>query len=115
MALMKAQRYPDDYAGIISGSNASRHIHKWNAGDERSIEFSRHPEEALTEEKADLVNQFLMSQCDTLYVASRIMTGRESTAGGHLLQPAVPGASFPKELVLRARLPVDEPVRPDLN
>ena len=66
MALMEAQRYPDDYDGIIAGSNANRHIHMWTAGVERSIELSRHPEEALTEEKADLVNQFVMNKCDTL-------------------------------------------------
>ena len=43
MALMEAQRYPDDYDGIIAGSLANRHIHMWTAGIERSIELSRHP------------------------------------------------------------------------
>ena len=44
MALMEAQRYPDDYDGIIAGSLANRHIHMWTAGIERSINLSRHPE-----------------------------------------------------------------------
>src|SRR5207249_8747673 len=42
MALMEAQRYPDDYDGIIAGSLANRHIHMWTAGVARSIELSRH-------------------------------------------------------------------------
>jgi feruloyl esterase len=43
MALMEAQRYPDDYDGIIAGSLANRHIHMWTAGVARSIDLSRHP------------------------------------------------------------------------
>jgi len=66
MALMEAQRYPDDYDGIIAGSLANRHIHMWTAGVARSIELSRHPEENLTTEKAALVNQMVMNSCDTL-------------------------------------------------
>jgi feruloyl esterase len=66
MALMEAQRYPEDYNGIIAGSLASRHIHMWTAGVARSIELSRHPEEALPLEKATLVNQMVMNTCDTL-------------------------------------------------
>ena len=62
---MEAQRYPDDYDGIIAGSNANRHIHMWTAGVHRSIELSRHPEENLTMEKATLVNQMVMNACDT--------------------------------------------------
>jgi len=66
MALMEAQRYPDDYNGIIAGSLANRHIHMWTAGVARSIELSRHPEGSLTAEKAALVNQTVTSTCDTL-------------------------------------------------
>jgi feruloyl esterase len=66
MALMEAQRYPDDYDGIIAGSLANRHIHMWTAGVARSIELSRHPEGNLTTEKAALVNQLVMNTCDTL-------------------------------------------------
>jgi feruloyl esterase len=66
MALMEAQRYPDDYDGIIAGSLANRHIHMWTAGVARSIELSRHPEGSLTDEKAALVNQLVADTCDTL-------------------------------------------------
>ena len=66
MALMEAQRYPDDYDGIIAGSLANRHIHMWTAGVERSINLSRHPEGAISMEQASLVNTLVMNTCDTL-------------------------------------------------
>ena len=66
MALMEAQRYPNDYDGIIAGSLASRHIHMWTAGVARSIELTRHPEGKVSAEKAALVSQTVMSTCDTL-------------------------------------------------
>ena len=66
MALMEAQRYPDDYDGIIAGSLANRHIHMWTAGVERSISLTRHPERAITAEHAALVNNLVMNTCDTL-------------------------------------------------
>jgi feruloyl esterase len=63
---MEAQRYPDDYDGIIAGSLANRHIHMWTAGIERSINLSRHPEGAITAEQATLVNTMVTNKCDTL-------------------------------------------------
>jgi feruloyl esterase len=66
MALMEAQRYPDDFDGIIAGSLANRHIHMWTAGIARSVELSRHPEGAITAEQAALVNNLVMGTCDTL-------------------------------------------------
>ncbi len=66
MAVMEAQRYPEDYDGIIAGSLANRHIHMWTAGVARSIELSRHPEENLPMEKAALVNEMVTKTCDTL-------------------------------------------------
>ena len=66
MALMEAQRYPDDYDGIIAGSLANRHIHMWTAGVARAIELARHPEGALTAEHAALVNSLVTNTCDTL-------------------------------------------------
>ena len=66
MALMEAQRYPDDYDGIIAGSLANRHIHMWTAGVARSIDLARHPEAGITAEQATLVNNHVMGRCDTL-------------------------------------------------
>ncbi|HVZ20564.1 MAG TPA: tannase/feruloyl esterase family alpha/beta hydrolase, partial [Vicinamibacterales bacterium] len=67
MAVMEAQRYPNDYAGIIAGSLANRHIHMWTAGVERSVELVRHPEGALSKDQAALVNDLVMKTCDTLH------------------------------------------------
>jgi len=66
MALMEAQRYPDDYDGIIAGSLANRHIHMWTAGVARGIDLLRSPEKAITAEQAALVNNLVMGKCDTL-------------------------------------------------
>ena len=66
MALMEAQRYPDDYDGIIAGSLANRHIHMWTAGVARSVEMFRKPEGAISTEQAALVNNTVMNKCDTL-------------------------------------------------
>ena len=65
-ALMEAQRYPDDYDGIIAGSCANRHIHMWTSSIAQSVDLYRHPEKNLSEEKASLVNRFDMDTCDRL-------------------------------------------------
>jgi feruloyl esterase len=62
---MEAQRYPDDYDGIIAGSLANRHIHMWTAGVARTVDLTRHPEGAISTEQAALVNNLVM-KCDTL-------------------------------------------------
>src|SRR5437667_2297976 len=66
MALREAQRYPDDYDGIIAGALANRHIHMWTAGVARSVELSRHPEGNLTADKAAVVNRLITNTCDVL-------------------------------------------------
>jgi feruloyl esterase len=66
MAMMEAQRYPDDYDGIIAGALANRHIHMWTAGFARSINLVRNPEGSVSQEKATLVNQMVTNTCDTL-------------------------------------------------
>ncbi len=65
--VMAAQRYPGDFDGIIAGALANRHIHMHTAGAYRSIELARHPDEALPEAKAKLVNDAVLAQCDTLH------------------------------------------------
>jgi len=65
-AAMAAQRYPDDYDGIIAGALANRHIQMHTAGVARSIELARHPERTIPEEKAKLVNDTVMNACDAL-------------------------------------------------
>lgn len=64
--VMAAQRYPGDYDGIIAGALANRHVHMHTAGAYRTIRLARHPEEAISEAKAQLVNDAVMKQCDTL-------------------------------------------------
>jgi feruloyl esterase len=64
-AVMAAQRYPGDFDGIIAGALANRHIHMHTAGANRTIELTRNPEHALSEDKAALVNDAVMAQCDT--------------------------------------------------
>lgn len=66
MGVMAAQRYPGDYDGIIAGALANRHIHMHTAAVAREIELSRHPERAIPEEVAALVNETVMAQCDAL-------------------------------------------------
>jgi feruloyl esterase len=66
MALMEAQRYPDDYDGIIAGSLANRHIHMWTAGVARSVDLVRHPEGSISAEQAAVINKTVMDKCDTL-------------------------------------------------
>ena len=66
MALMEAQRYPDDYDGIIAGSLANRHIHMWTAGVARSVDLVRHPEAGISAEQAAVINKTVMDKCDTL-------------------------------------------------
>src|SRR5262245_25605197 len=65
-AAMAAQRYPEDFDGIIGGALANRHIQMHTAGVARSIDLARHPERTIPEEKAKLVNDTVMNACDTL-------------------------------------------------
>jgi len=65
-ALMAAQRYPGDFDGIIAGALANRHIYMHTAGVAQRIHFARHPDEAVSAEKAALVTAAMMAQCDVL-------------------------------------------------
>lgn len=65
-AVMAAQRYPDDFDGIIAGALANRHIHMHTARVARDLELSRHPEQAIPAAKAEMVTKALLNACDTL-------------------------------------------------
>jgi feruloyl esterase len=65
-AMMAAQRYPQDFDGIIGGALANRHIYMHTAGSARRIQISRNPDQALPAEKAQMVSDAVMDACDTL-------------------------------------------------
>jgi feruloyl esterase len=90
-AVMAAQRFPEDYDGIIAGALANRHIHMHTAGSARQIVLARNPDMAISAEKAQMVNDAVMKKCDTLHegflnnpqqctfsFASLLCTGAES-------------------------------------
>jgi feruloyl esterase len=64
MAVMEAQRYPEDYDGIVAGALANRHIRMWAAGIASAVELKTHPEEMLSKEQATLVNDLVTKTCD---------------------------------------------------
>src|SRR3954470_5835403 len=65
--VMAAQRYPDDYDGIIAGALANRHIHMHTAGFARQVVLARSPDMAISPEKAKFVSDAVMNKCNTLH------------------------------------------------
>jgi feruloyl esterase len=65
-AVMAAERYPEDYDGIIAGALANRHIQMHTAGSARRIDLARHPDRAIPEATAKMVNAAVMNKCDVL-------------------------------------------------
>src|SRR5262245_31036287 len=66
MGIMAATRFPDDYDGIIAGALANRHIHMHTAGFASQVVLARNPDMAMSAEKAQMVSEAVMNQCDTL-------------------------------------------------
>src|SRR5437667_7160466 len=50
--VMAAQRFPDDYDGIIAGALANRHVHMHTAGFARQVVLARNPDMAISPEAA---------------------------------------------------------------
>lgn len=65
--LMSAQRYPDDFDGIIAGAPANRHIDMHVAQSYQHIFNNRNPEYANSYQyTADLINRSVLQACDVL-------------------------------------------------
>ena len=101
MAVMEAQRYPNDYDGIIAGALANRHIHMWTAGFARGLELARHPEGTFSAEKAALVNQMVTSHLR--HPEGRISQQSAAMQSG-LLQVALPGGKDDNTCLTAAQL-----------
>ena len=64
--VMAAQRYPEDFDGIIAGALANRHIHMHTSAVAEIIRLLRNPAVAIPETQAKLVNAAIRKQCDSL-------------------------------------------------
>jgi len=65
--VMSAQRYPEDFDGIIAGALANQHIRMHVAESYRHIFNNRNPEYANSYQyTADLINRAVLRQCDVL-------------------------------------------------
>jgi len=64
--LMEAQRYPDDFDGIIAGAPANDHLYL-HAGDmARMVDIFKDPAGLIPQAKQDMLAKAVMNSCDSL-------------------------------------------------
>ena len=63
---MEAQRYPDDFDGILAGAAANPHVALHAAGMARLIEVFKDPESGVPQPKQTFVARAIMNACDGL-------------------------------------------------
>lgn len=63
-ALMEAQRFPDDYDGILAGAPANNWVHMLSSGIALSQETMREPSAYISSKKLPAINAASLAACD---------------------------------------------------